>query len=96
MAEVAPTKEDVLKRLAAMQPPTTADEIFAIEHPDVIACRRWHRRTAAALLGGIQTDAKFHANGIRFDWLLRLVLSKATGVHKPKSIRHLPRVERGI
>ena len=83
MVEVAPTEEDVLRMLAAMRPPTTPDEVFTAEHPDVMVCRRWHRRAAAALLGGLQTDAHFHANGIRFDWLLRLVLSKANGMQKP-------------
>ena len=49
----------------------------------MLACRNWHKNTAAALLGGLQTDPQFHANGIRLDWLLRLVLSKANGRHKP-------------
>src|ERR1039458_4573057 len=83
MAEVAPTEEDVLQMLAAMQPPTTPDEVFTAEHPDVMACRGWDKRTAAALLGGLQTDAQFHAHRIRFDWLLRLVLYKANGIQKP-------------
>ncbi len=83
MVEVARTEEEVLKMLAAMQPPTTPDEVFTAAHPGVMACRRWHKRTAAALLSGLQTDAQFHANGIRFDWLLRLVLSKANGMQKP-------------
>ncbi len=83
MAEVAPTEEDVLKILAAMQPPATPDEVFTAAHPGVMTCRQWHKRTAAALLGGLQTDAQFHANGIRFDWLLRLVLSNANGIRKP-------------
>ena len=49
----------------------------------MLACRNWHKNTAAALLGGLQTDPQFHANGIRLDWLLKLVLSKANGRHKP-------------
>lgn len=48
-----------------------------------MACRHWHKQTAAALLGGLQTDSQFHANGVRFDWLLRLVLSKANGRQRP-------------
>jgi hypothetical protein len=83
MVGVAPTEEDVYRMLAAMRPPTIPDEVFTVEYPDVMACRRWHKGTAAALLGGLQTDAQFHANGVRLDWLLRLVLSKANGIRKP-------------
>jgi hypothetical protein len=72
-----------LKMLAALQPPAIPDETFTAKYPDVVACLHWHKHTAATLLGGLQTDAKFHANGIRFDWLLRLVLSKANGRQKP-------------
>lgn len=76
-------KEEVLKMLAAMQPPDTPDLVFTAEHADILACRRWHKNSAAALLGGLQTDPQFHANGVRFDWLLRLVLAKAEGRQKP-------------
>jgi hypothetical protein len=48
-----PTEEDVLQMLAAMQPPTIPDAVFRAEHPDVMACRHWHRQTAAALLSKI-------------------------------------------
>jgi hypothetical protein len=83
MVEVRSSEEDLRKMLAAMQPPATPAEIFRDEYPDVISCRRWHKPTAAAQLGGLQTDARFHANGTRFDWLLRLVLSYSSGIHRP-------------
>jgi hypothetical protein len=75
--------EEVLRMLAAMQPPDTPDFVFTTEHPEILACRRWHKVSAAAVLGGLQTDPQFGANGIRFDWLLRLVLAKAEGRQKP-------------
>ena len=83
MVEFNPAQEDLLKMLAAMQPPAIPEEVFTDGHSDVLACRNWHKNTAAALLGGLQTNPQFHANGIRLDWLLRLVLSKANGRHKP-------------
>jgi hypothetical protein len=80
MVEIAPTEEDILKMLQATQPPAIPDEVFSDGRSNLVACRKWHKNSAAALLGGLQTDPQFHANGVRFDWLLRLVLSKADGI----------------
>jgi hypothetical protein len=75
--------EDILRMGAATQPPDKPDLVFTSEHREIFACRRWHKNIAAALLGGLQTDPQFNANVVRFDWLLRLVLAKAEGRHKP-------------
>jgi hypothetical protein len=83
MVEPTPSQEDLLKRLEAIQPPIVPNEVFTEKNLDVVACRSWHKNTAAAFIGGLQTDPQFHANGIRLDWLIRLVLSKANGRRKP-------------
>lgn len=73
--------EELLKR---MVPPATADSSFDAS-PVLAEIKIWHKRNAASLLAGLQTDPAYHANDIRFDWLQRLVLSKADGKKKPGS-----------
>jgi hypothetical protein len=83
MTEVIPAEEEFPEMLESLQPPEIPDEVFTVNYPGVIACRAWHKNTAATLLGGLQTDPQLHANGVRLDWLLRLVLAKASGRRKP-------------
>jgi len=81
MDEKISTQEEILRVLASMAPPNTPDEVFT--DPDLRACERWQKEIAAAQVAGLQTDPRLHANGIRLDWLQRLVLSKARGTHRP-------------
>lgn len=70
---------------ARMMPPDIPEKVFVAENAELSKISGWDKQYAAAVLSGLCTVPKFHANGIRLDWLLRLVLSKSEGAHKPTS-----------
>ena len=72
--------EELLARIA---PPAIPDEGFDAAPRGQRDLLTWHRRYAAAILSALQTIPTLHANDLRLDWLLRLVLSKSTGKKKP-------------
>lgn len=74
-----PEIHELLKRMA---PPSTPGESLTV-NPALAEIKHWHKRFASSLLAGLQTEPSYHANDIRFDWLQRLVLSKAAGQKKP-------------
>lgn len=65
--------------LARMRPPSIPDEGFEAANPDLYQVRGWNKQFAVSVLAGLSTVPDFHANDIRLDWLLRLVLAKADG-----------------
>ena len=69
---------------ATTRPPKVPDEGFRRDNANLYAVKTWKRSFAAAILAGLLTEPAFYANGVRLDWLQRLVLSKATGPRKPK------------
>ena len=70
---------DIEALLARMRPPSIPDEGFEAANPDLYQVRGWNKNFAVSVLAGLATVPEFHANDIRLDWLLRLVLSKAEG-----------------
>lgn len=84
MDEPFPTHEELQERFAAMMPPTVPDQVFDPKNPEIYAIGRWKKNFAVAVLAGLSTEPRFHANGVRLDWLLRLVLSKSNGKSKPR------------
>lgn len=46
--------------------------------------RRFHPIRSAILVAGLCTEDRYQANGIRFDWLIRLILAYGTGNRKAK------------
>lgn len=78
--ELPPT--DIQELLAKMAPPRIPEESLTA-NPALAETKLWHKRHTASLLAGLQTEASFHANDIRFDWLQRLILSQANGKKKP-------------
>lgn len=85
-----PARPDIHELLARIAPPTIPDESLTA-NPELGEIKHWHKRYASSLLAGLQTEPSYHANDTRFDWLQRLVLSKAAGRKKP-SPRDLQRV----
>jgi hypothetical protein len=77
--------------LARMQPPSIPDHVLSADKSALLRIVHWDKLHVAALLSGLSTKPEFHANGIRIDWLLRLVLSKSLGDHKP-TVRELESV----
>lgn len=66
-------------------PPDIPDKVFVLENVELWKIAEWDKFHAVAMLSGLCTVPEFHANGIRLDWLQRLVLSKSNGGHKPTS-----------
>lgn len=66
-----------------MTPPKSPSGSFTKDNPALFQVGSWRRLVAAKMLGGLLTLPQFHANGIRIDWLLRLVLGHATGRKSP-------------
>lgn len=62
---------------------TTPDSSFMDAHDELAILLRWKRNYVAPILSGLTVVPDFHANGIRLDWLLRLVLSKSRGRREP-------------
>jgi hypothetical protein len=61
----------------------TPDSSFLNSLDDVAVVLRWNRSYVAKILSGLTIAPEFHANGIRLDWLLRMVLSKSRGRREP-------------
>ncbi|MFG1279766.1 hypothetical protein [Xanthobacter autotrophicus] len=76
---------DLEKLFASMMPPDTPEKVFVADNTELSKITGWDKQYAAAVLSGLCTVPEFHANGIRLDWLLRLVLSKSEGDCRPTS-----------
>ena len=74
---------DIEALLAQMQPPGVPEETAAESPALVNAIRQWSRTYAVSIIAGLLTDPRLHANDIRLEWLLRLVIAKAHGKRKP-------------
>lgn len=85
MESEPPEEVDIESLMAALRPPTNPDETFNRDNVDLFKIRTWNKRFAVSVLAGLSTDPAFHANGIRLDWLQRLVFSKSQGRRKPHS-----------
>src|SRR6266481_6709640 len=85
MTDQMPDEFDIEKRLARLAPPSTPAESWDRDNVSLYALRTWKRASSIGLLGGLLTEPSLHANGIRLDWLQRLVFAKAIGERKPKS-----------
>jgi hypothetical protein len=83
MEDDPPTPSDIEEFLERMRPPDTPDQSFDPRNTDLYAIRSWKRTYAASVLAGLSTEARFQANGVRIDWLTRLVLAYSTGSRKP-------------
>lgn len=55
---------------------------------------RWDKIYAAGIVSGLTTVPDYHANGIRLDWLQRIVLSKANG-HREPNFKEIERALNG-
>lgn len=74
-----PDAPDIDALLAEMAPPSIPEQGFGPDNPDLFQVRGWNKIHAATVLAGLATVPDFHANDIRLDWLLRLILAKAEG-----------------
>lgn len=78
-----PSIEEIEERVAAMAPPNIPAHAFGPDNFALFGVKKWDRIKAAALIGGLLVDPRFHANGNRIDWLLRLVVTFARGHKAP-------------
>jgi hypothetical protein len=84
MQQEIPENFDIERRLARLAPPSIPLEAWARENVNVYAARTWKRSFCVSVLAGLLTEPTLYANGIRLDWLQRLVFAKANGERKPK------------
>ena len=85
MEEEPPTEIDIQRLLEALKPPEVPDEAFDAANASLSQIVSGKKSVASSMLAGLLTEPQFHANGVRLDWLQRLVLSKSTGKRKPQS-----------
>jgi hypothetical protein len=81
MIDNFPNMENVLE---GIRPPATPDEAYSKDASAFSGLSAWNKRAAIATIAGLMTDPNYQVNGVRMDWLLRLVISKADGRRKPK------------
>lgn len=74
-----PDASDIDALLAEMAPPSIPEQGFEPDNPDLFQVRGWNKIHAATVVAGLTTVPDFHANDIRLDWLLRLILARAEG-----------------
>lgn len=74
---------DIEAFLESLQPPRLPDETVATSPQLLKEISGWGRTYAVNIVAGLLTDPNLHANDIRLEWLLRLVLSKSRGKRKP-------------
>jgi hypothetical protein len=75
---------DIAQLWANMTPPAYPDLSFDATNNQLQAIQAWQKTHAISILAGLATDPNYFANGIRLDWLLRLVISKSNGQRKPR------------
>jgi hypothetical protein len=80
-----PPPVDIEALLESLRPPRIPDEAFDPGNADLCQITSWRRGHAVARLSGLATVPAFQANGIRIDWLIRLVLAKSDGRCKLKA-----------
>src|SRR5213592_4666925 len=85
MQKELPDDFDIVQHLARLAPPSIPVETWDRDNGNVYSIRTWKRSFAVSVLAGLLTEPALHANGIRLDWLQRLVLAKAIGERKPKA-----------
>ena len=85
MANDATAVWDVESLAAALSPPDFPDETFDSSNAELHRLVTWKRNFVVSVLAGLSTVPDFHANGIRLDWLQRLVLAHSQGKRKPPS-----------
>jgi hypothetical protein len=85
MAETPRSDLDIHALLERMRPPSIPDEVFSPDNTILLQITSWRKLYVASILSGLLTEPQYHANGIRLDWLQRLVLSKSDGRRKPTS-----------
>lgn len=76
-------KIDIEALLARMQPPGLPDETAAASPGLMTEIGQWNRTYAVNIIAGLLTEPRLHANDIRLEWLLRLVVAKSHGKRKP-------------
>jgi hypothetical protein len=86
MADEAPDTIDIQELLDRMRTPSSPEEAFDSRNADLAAIVSWRRIYSASILAGLLTEPALHANGIRLDWLQRLVLAKSDGRRKPDAV----------
>lgn len=74
---------DIEALLARMQPPGVPEEAAAASPALMNEIGLWSRTYAVNIIAGLLTEPRLHANDIRLEWLLRLVIAKAHGKRKP-------------
>lgn len=75
---------DIEEMWAAMMPPSEPDSSFELSNANLQTISGWRKAHAVAILAGLTTEPNYYGNGIRLDWLLRLVIAKSSGQKKPK------------
>src|SRR5450759_850099 len=84
MQQESPENFDIEQHLARLAPPSTPLEACTRDNVNAYAVRTWKRSFCVSVLAGLLTEPALHANGIRLEWLQRLVFAKASGERKPK------------
>ncbi len=69
--------------LSQMQPPASPEEAAALSRNLLIEISQWSRGYAVNIIAGLLTEPSLHANDIRLEWLLRLVIARSDGKRKP-------------
>ncbi len=74
---------DIEALLARIQPPSVPEEAAATAPELLSEIAQWSRNYAVTIIAGLLTEPRLHANAIRLEWLLRLVIAKSHGKRKP-------------
>lgn len=69
--------------LEAMWVPETPDEATSFAPEALEPISELKKFQAASVVAGLLTEARYHINAVRLDWLQRLILSNAEGKVKP-------------
>lgn len=92
MAGTAHTEE----QLARVAHPSIPIQSWDRGNVNIYSLRTWKQGFTVSTLAGLLTEARFHANGIRLDWLQRLAFAKAGGQRRPKHAELSRALNRGL
>ncbi len=76
--------EELAEMWAKMMPPEVPKQAFEASYDELKHIENWDKVYSIRILSGLMTELRLHANQIRLDWLIRLVVTYSNGTQKPK------------
>lgn len=76
--------EEIPEMWTKVMPPVVPKQAFEASYNELKDIENWDKVYTIRILSGLLTELRLHANQVRLDWLIRLVVVYSNGKQKPK------------